>query len=515
MTVSHHKNQWRMSDRIKLPAWVIIDNQRYDLIDWSFAGFAIASQTEFKVGDVVELTLTMPFEHHTAQCNLHAEVRIQDARSAVFEFVDIPQSVRLMMREYVENFVEGQLDGTEAHTSRSSRAAQDVRVTESLAAKKDAVAPVQKHAPKFWQKLVLYSLFTAFGLFVIAGLLVSQRYVNSTQAGLVGNTVEVRSRVEGYVKEISVKAGDVVKAGQLLVQLEDREFRRNLRAGAYVQQLAQEAMGTAKKALQDEKLEGKLFSRIAKYRSESENARLKETDAQLAQVKAELDRTEMLVKSGFVAKAVLDDRKFVYAEKVASLNRVSAEAAMSVDVAREADVGRFFSSTQIANRSTDLIQVMERRKNEHAQALLQLAPLFTAVENSSLITPNNGTIRIITRAPGELVRAGELVAVVETNQLPSVMAKFTVADAYRISPGQNARIFFPALDQVFDGIVEAVGPQGLITDAGLANTTEPGKNEVPVAVRFTSPPTLPSGLRAKVEIDTNQNVLTQIRQRLR
>lgn len=515
MTVSHHKNQWRMSDRIKLPAWVIINNQRYDLIDWSFAGFAIVTETVFKVGDVVELTLTLPFEHHNAQCNLHAEVRMQDPGSTGFEFVDIPQSVRLMMREYVEMFVEGQLHGAEAHTLRSSRAAQDVRVEASLAAKKEAVAPVQKLSSKFWQKLSGYGLFSALGLLFIFWLLVSQRYVNSTQAGLVGNTVEVRSRVEGYVKDIAVKAGDSVKAGQLLVQLEDREFRRNLRAGAYVQQMAQEALDTASKALQGEKLEGKLFSRIAKYRRESEQAKLKETDAQLAQVKAELDRTEALVKSGFLAKAALDDRKLVYEEKLASLNRVSAEASMSADVAREADAGRFFSNTQIANRSSDLIQVVERRKNENAQALLQLGPLFTAVENSSLITPNNGTIRIVTRAPGELVRAGELVAVVETNQLPSVMAKFTVADAYRISPGQTARIFFPALDQVFDGIVEAVGPQGLITDAGLANTTEPGKNEVPVAVRFTSPPTLPSGLRAKVEIDTNQNVLTLLRQRLR
>src|SRR6266852_3312856 len=108
------------------------------------------------------------------------------------------------------------------------------------------------------------------------------------------HTINVNSKVTGRLAWIGVEKGDKVKEGQVLVRLEDQEFR-----AAYGQ--AQGSVDNARAYL-DELQHG---SRPEEIQQAQDN--LDEARATLANDKLTLDRTKELAGSGVVSRQQLDD----------------------------------------------------------------------------------------------------------------------------------------------------------------------------------------------------------------
>ena len=106
--------------------------------------------------------------------------------------------------------------------------------------------------------------------------------------------INVNSKVTGRVKWIGVEKGDKVKEGQVLVRLEDDEFRAQY----------QQAHGAAEnaRAYYEELQNG---SRPEEVQQAQHN--LDEARATLANDKITLDRTRDLVSQGVLSKQALDD----------------------------------------------------------------------------------------------------------------------------------------------------------------------------------------------------------------
>ncbi|MBV9436885.1 MAG: biotin/lipoyl-binding protein, partial [Acidobacteria bacterium] len=99
------------------------------------------------------------------------------------------------------------------------------------------------------------------------------------------HTIDVNSKVTGRIAWIGVEKGDKVKAGQVLVKLEDQEFR------AQVQQ-ARGAVDVAKARLEQ------LQHGSRPEEIDQANANLDEARANLADAKSTLERTKPLVQQG-------------------------------------------------------------------------------------------------------------------------------------------------------------------------------------------------------------------------
>src|SRR5579872_7299094 len=111
--------------------------------------------------------------------------------------------------------------------------------------------------------------------------------------------INVNSKVTGRVAWIGVEKGDKVKAGQVLVRLEDQEFR------AQVEQ-ARGAVGVAKARLEE------LENGSRPEEIDQANANLDEARANLEDAKATLARTRPLVQQGVFSKQQLDDAHAKY-----------------------------------------------------------------------------------------------------------------------------------------------------------------------------------------------------------
>src|SRR5690242_2447854 len=172
--------------------------------------------------------------------------------------------------------------------------------------------------------------------------------LNATGYIIAAHKIELASKVVGKVAWIGVEKGDRVQQGQVLVRLEDDEYR--------AQELQAKGNLAALEARLAELKNGSRPEEIQRSQADLDSAR-----ADLVNAKVTLDRTRALVKDGVVARQSLDDAQARYdgqAAKVASLERTYQLAKIGprqeeIDAAagqiEQAKGQLAFAETQLAN----------------------------------------------------------------------------------------------------------------------------------------------------------------------
>ncbi|HEY8669956.1 MAG TPA: biotin/lipoyl-binding protein, partial [Terriglobales bacterium] len=184
--------------------------------------------------------------------------------------------------------------------------------------------------------------------------------------------INVNSKVTGRVKWIGVEKGDRVKEGQMLVKLEDDEFRAQ-----YSQ--ARGAAASAR-AFMDEMKNGSRPEEI-----EQSQHNLDEARATLANDKLTLDRTRELAGQGVVSKQVLDD----------------ATAKFDADQQRANSLEKVFQLSKMGPRAEEIA----RAKGSLEQAEGQAAYAKSLLDATVIRAPVDGTILERTAEKGELITA--------------------------------------------------------------------------------------------------------------
>jgi len=207
--------------------------------------------------------------------------------------------------------------------------------------------------------------------------------------------INVNSKVTGRVKWIGVEKGDKVKEGQVLVRLEDDEFRAQ-----YQQSLG--AVENAKAYLQ----ELQNGSRPEEVRAAEHN--LSEARATAANDKITLDRTRELFGQGVVSKQALDD----------------ATAKYESDQQRMNSLNQAFALSKLGPRAEEI----SRAKGALMQAEGQAAYAKSQLDATTIHAPVTGTILERKVEKGELLTAqfastaeggpqGSVVALADLNDL--------------------------------------------------------------------------------------------------
>lgn len=249
--------------------------------------------------------------------------------------------------------------------------------------------------------------------------------------------INVNSKVTGRVAWIGVEKGDRVKEGQVVVRLEDPEFR------AAVEQ-ARGAVESAKARL----LELQNGSRPEEIAQSQHN--LDEARATLANDKANLDRIRPLVSQGVFARQQLDDATAKYESSVQRVNSLQNVHALS----------------KLGPR----IEQVQRAKGDLLQAQGQLAYAQSQLDATQIKAPVSGTILERTAEKGELITAqfasgaeggprGSVVALADLNDL-QVELDISQNDFSRLTPKQRATITTDAYpDRKYDGIIDEISPE--------------------------------------------------------
>jgi HlyD family secretion protein len=251
------------------------------------------------------------------------------------------------------------------------------------------------------------------------------------------HTINVNSKVTGRLAWIGVEKGDQVKEGQVLVRLEDQEFR-----ASYEQ--ARGALDNAHAYL--EELQN--GSRPEEIQQAQHN--LDEARATLANDKLILDRTKELAGSGVVSHQALDD----------------ATAKFDSDQQRVNSLEKASQLMKIGPRAEEIA----RARGSLAQAQGQLDYAKSQLDATVIRAPVTGTILDRTAEKGELITAqfasaaaggpqGSVVSLADLNDI-QVELDIAQSDFARLGPKQKGIVSVDAYpDRKYNGEIAQISPE--------------------------------------------------------
>ena len=313
---------------------------------------------------------------------------------------------------------------------------------------------------------------------------------STDNAQVDGHIVPVLAKVGGYVNTVTVSENDSVKAGQLLVQLDDDDYRVRLQQ-AQADLAAAEATGG-----------GGGFSGQAQSQVQSAAGQRAALDAQIGAArananKADLDlaRARELADKQIISKQQLDAAQATSAVAHANLLAAERQAAAAGGTVNTAEAG-----VRVANART-----MAARANA-ANAQLQL-------DYTHITAPASGEVSRKQVEVGQLVAPGQPLMSIVADTGVWVTANFKETQLAKIRPGQPVEFEIDAYGGcVGEGKVASVsGATGakfalLPPDNATGNFTKVVQR-VPVRIAVTKPcagnhPLRP-GLSAVVHVDTS------------
>ncbi len=257
------------------------------------------------------------------------------------------------------------------------------------------------------------------------------RFMVSTDDAYVrANNTTLGAKVPGYIARIAVGDNVPVKAGALLIQIDDGDYRIAV------------DNARAKIATQDATI-ARIGRQVVAQQSavEQAKAQIDSADAAIQRTEADFQRQQTLSDKGFASKAVYDTSKAARDQAIASLQ--GAQAALAA-----------------AQAQIDVI------KAQKAEAEGQLAELKTALEKAerdlsftTIRAPVDGVFSNRLVNSGDYIQPGQRLANLVPLDDVYIDANFKETQLARLRPGQKVDIAVDAYSRrEIVGTVQSVAP---------------------------------------------------------
>lgn len=259
--------------------------------------------------------------------------------------------------------------------------------------------------------------------------------LNATGYVVAAHKIQVASKVVGKVAWIGVDKGDRVREGEVIVRLEDDEYRAQLR--------------------QAEGQLANLMARLAELENGSRpeeiaaaKANVEQAAADLENARVQLERTRKLHQDGVFPKSNLDD----------------AEARARSAEARVNSLQKTYELIRIGPRR----EVVDAVRGQIVQAQGSVDFFQTQLNNTVIRAPVTGTIleRVVERGEfvttsfvGERGAKGYVVSLADLNDL-EVELDISQNDFSRLGPRQKAIVTVDAYpNRKWDGAIDEISPE--------------------------------------------------------
>jgi HlyD family secretion protein len=275
--------------------------------------------------------------------------------------------------------------------------------------------------------------------------------LNATGYVVAHHKIQVGSKIAGRVAWIGVEKGDRVKRDQVVVRLEDREYRAQFDQAKSAHEGAQAHLQELERGSRPEEID--------RARADVERAQ-----ADLQTADAQLKRTQGLVKEGVSPPQLLDDAKGRYDSAKANL----------------AALTKTYELTRQGPRK----EQVDNARSEVARAKAAMDYAATILEATEIRVPGNGTILERNVEQGEMVTTsfvgdrGAKSFVVTLADLDDLQVELDINqnDFNRISADQSCTVVTDAYpDRVYDCRVDEISPEANRQKATIEVKVKVGK----------------------------------------
>jgi HlyD family secretion protein len=322
------------------------------------------------------------------------------------------------------------------------------------------------------------------------------------------DSAAVAAKTSGRIKEMRVREGDLVKAGDVLATLDDAQINARVRQAQSDVEKSEAKLQHARgqvavlQAQLDESHLNVSQARVdadgrvaqAKAHVASAEASLARAEADAKQSRADAERYTTLANNGDAPA-----REGEQARNTAEAHRAVVEAARKqVDAAKGALTAAQASLDNPAIRAAQgtairqqILQAQSEIGSMEAELLRARAELEEAQANRSdleILAPFEGTIATRAAEPGEVVAPGTPIAtIVNLNQV-YLRAFIPEGDIGRVRTGQLARVFLDSNPkQPLDAFVSRIDPQASFTPENTYFRDDRVKQVVGVKLEIRNP----------------------------
>jgi HlyD family secretion protein len=259
--------------------------------------------------------------------------------------------------------------------------------------------------------------------------------LNATGYIVTAHKIQVAPKVNGRVVQVLVGKGQQVQHGQVLVRLEDDEYRAQLQQARGQFQAAQARLQEALHGARPEEI-AQARANVQEVRADLENARL------------QLQRTQQLIAKGLVARVALDD----------------AQARYNSLTARVQALEKAYTLVRLGPRQEQI----DSLRGQVEQARGQVAYAETQLQNTVIQAPVAGTILERNVENGEFVTTGFVGErgakgyVVSLANLQDLQVELDISqnDFAKLGPQQRASVTTDAYpERTYAGSIVEVAPE--------------------------------------------------------
>lgn len=286
---------------------------------------------------------------------------------------------------------------------------------------------------------------------------------------LEATEIDIAAKTPGRIREILVRDGDFVKAGQVLARMDTDQLEAQRRQAQAQLQQALIAVGTAKSVVTQREAESTAAAAVVRQR-----------EAEKVSADSRLARAQRLVRTNAISQQTLEDEQ------------ASAHGARATAAAAEAQLAAANAATSAAKA-----QIVDAQSAVDA-AQASIDAITVDIDDSTLTAPVAGRVQFRVAQPGEVLGAGgRVLNLVDLNDVYMTFFLPTV-QAGQVAIGANVRL-------VLDAFPQFVIPAKVTFVANVAQFT-------PKAVETADErQKLMFRVKAHIEPDLLQKYITQVK----
>jgi HlyD family secretion protein len=299
-----------------------------------------------------------------------------------------------------------------------------------------------------------------------------------------GDDAVVSAKVAGRIREINVREGDQVKAGQLIAVIDDEQVAAREEQERSLVQQAEARVGSVRQqiAVLSAQLESSNTG-VDQARIDAQG-RVSQAEADVAHAEAQLAKEEATLK-----QARYDEERYVklagdgdVPERTGHQARSTAEshvaavqaARKQVEAARAARMIAQANLSNVAMRSSNSTAIRQQiiqaetdvvaAEAEVQKARARLKEVEADRNDLQIVAPFDGTVATRTAEPGEVITAGTpVVTLVDLNTV-YLRGFIPEGEIGRVRTGQTGRVYLDsAPDKAIEAVVIRIDPEASFT----------------------------------------------------
>lgn len=347
--------------------------------------------------------------------------------------------------------------------------------------------------------ILLIVMIVGGGWFGISKYIYAQHHEETDDAQVEADIIPVIPRVSGYVNEVRVKDNQMVKKGDTMIILDDRDYQIQL-------QQAEAALATAKSNVSASQANaqaarsGIANSQVGVY---TVDAQIEAAKVNLTRASQDFNRYQNLIQDHSITQ-----QQFEQAQAAKDL------AERQLDILRQQKKQASSQTGVVASQSKASYESVGVAESEVKQREVEVENAKLKLSYTIITAPADGRLSRVDVVTGQLLQAGQSTFNIVHSNKEWVVANFKETQLKKMAVGQKVVIHADAFpDHNFDAVLSSFSPAtgakfSLLPPDNASGNFVKVVQRLPVKIEFTNPSDsllqrLRPGMNVNVDVHLN------------